>query len=168
MTMRNLRTGAALLATAAVLAACGDDPTEDGGAGDPVPSTESSAADELTESEWNSFKDVGEERLPDTDGKVVWSGTVSSGSSYELDDAIEPGEYTLDLVCVGTGESYIEFTLGDTGVTTSLPCAMAGAVTSHRLEPGEKGTLKISGGSGSGIGGGGYGTNVLVGRLVGD
>lgn len=162
--MRKLRTGAALLATAVVLTACGDDPTDETATPDPAPSTAESAA-ELTEEEWNSYMDVAEGRLPATEARVIWSGTVSSGSTAEMTDVIEAGDYRLDLVCVGTGESYIEFTLGDTGLTTSVPCTTAGQLTTRDLSPGGKGSLKISGGSAGGDGGG-YGQNVLVGRLT--
>lgn len=164
--MRKLRTGAALLATAAVLAACGDDPTDDGTTPDSVPSTGESSVKELTEAEWNSYRGIAEDKLPDTDAKVIWSGTVSSGSTAELEDAIAVGDYKLDLVCVGQGEAYIEFTLSDTGLTTSLPCTTAGQLTSRELAPESKGPLKISGGSGASETGTGYGQNVLVGRLT--
>lgn len=97
---------------------------------------------------------------------MLWSGAVSSGSSYRIDNAIPAGEYRLDLVCVGTGESYIEFTIGDAGLTSSVPCTTGGQLTSRTLEPGDDGTLSVSGGAGTGTGGGGYGVNVLVGRLV--
>ncbi|GIG69699.1 hypothetical protein [Phytomonospora endophytica] len=165
--MRKLRTGAALLATAAVLTACGDDSSDGSATPDSVPSTGESASRELTESEWNNYKSVAEGKLPDSDGRVVWSGTVSEGSTAEFDDLVSSGDYVLDLVCVGSGESYIEFTLADTGVTTSVPCTTAGQVTSRELSAGSKGQLKISGGSGgSDTGSGGYGANVLVGRLT--
>ncbi|HEY1176676.1 MAG TPA: hypothetical protein VGF17_11005 [Phytomonospora sp.] len=121
---------------------------------------------ELTESEWNNYKAIAEGKLPESDAKVVWSGTVSAGSSASFDDLVTAGDYVLDLVCVGRGESYIEFTLSDTGVTTSVPCTTAGQVTSRDLSTDSKGELKVSGGSGGSSGGGGYGVNVLVGRLT--
>ena len=164
--MRKLRTGAVLLATAAVLAGCGDDPTGGDTMPDPVPSTGESSVKELTEAEWNSYKGIAEDKLPDSDAKVIWSGTVSSGSTAEMEDAIAAGDYKLDLVCVGQGESYIEFTLAETGLTTSLPCSTAGQLTSRELAVDSKGKLKISGGSGAAESGVGYGQNVLVGRLT--
>ena len=165
MIMRTKHAGTALLAaaaTAALLAGCGgEDPADPGAAN--VPSAGPSTPTELTDAQRSAYEVTAKLKLPETEDKVVWSGTVAPGASYELPEGVQPGAFKLDLVCVGEGEAYIEFALGTTGVTTSVPCAAPGALTTRPLESKEPGKLKVSGGGGAGTG---SARNVLVGRLT--
>lgn len=159
--MRTTYTGAALLAMVALLAACSNGSDEGASPDVPVgPSTPS----QLTESELDAFEATAQLKLPKTDNRVIWSGTVSPGTSSEIPDGVQSGSYVLDLVCVGEGESYIEFTVGDTGVTTSVPCSTPGQLTTRPLDTKSTGKLKVSGGVGSGVGG--NQASVLVARLT--
>ncbi|WP_285662202.1 DUF6023 family protein [Actinorhabdospora filicis] len=156
-----LTAATATAAATLLLTACGTGDPKNPAAPAP-PQEPSTKATDLTEEQWNAYRDTAERKLPATDEQALWKGTVGGGTDYASETTFPKGGYVLDLVCVGEGEAYIELTLASAAVTTSVPCSTAGIVTSKDLTVEKAGGLKVSGGKTTE----GRGKNVLVGRLT--
>lgn len=56
---------------------------------------------------------------------AIWTSVERAGGSHENGEVLNPGRYTLEVVCVGSGSVTVRVDAGSPAPSTVLPCAAA-------------------------------------------